>query len=131
MISERLGLRVAKTLAKPTRRHLRPKRRCEIGSMITEPAIKCGTPEQTLPASPFRRTPSCRRVRRRVSHHDLSGKVGYPDSDPEGTNAVERVFTSVAGVTTQIDKLHHRAVSIVKICRLTFEHAAFPVPPRR
>jgi hypothetical protein len=35
---------------------------------------KMRTPEQTLPASPFRRTPSCRRVRRRLSHHDPSGE---------------------------------------------------------
>ena len=49
MISGQLRLRVATTSAKPTRRHLRPKGRCEIGSLIIEPAIKCGTREQTLP----------------------------------------------------------------------------------
>jgi hypothetical protein len=37
------------TSAKPTRRHLQPKRRCEIGSLIIEPAIKCGTRERTCP----------------------------------------------------------------------------------
>src|SRR5260370_42647126 len=47
MISGRLGLRAATTSPKPTLRHLRRKRRCEIGSLIIEPAIKCGTPEQT------------------------------------------------------------------------------------
>src|SRR5216684_6632834 len=47
MISRQLGLRVVTTSAKPTRRHLRPKRRCEIGSLIIGPAIKCGTPEQS------------------------------------------------------------------------------------
>jgi hypothetical protein len=34
-------------LSKATRRHLQPKRRCEIGSLIIEPAIRRGTPEQT------------------------------------------------------------------------------------
>src|SRR5712675_2725742 len=47
MISGQLGLRVVTTSAKPTSRHLQPKRRCEIGSLIIEPAIRCGTPEQT------------------------------------------------------------------------------------
>src|SRR5882724_5581206 len=49
MISQQLGPRVATTSAKLTRRQLRPRRRCEIGSLIIELAIKCGTPEQTRP----------------------------------------------------------------------------------
>src|ERR1700730_1091505 len=49
MISEQLGLRVATTSAKSTPRHLRPRRRCEVGFLIIEPAIKCGTPERTRP----------------------------------------------------------------------------------
>ena len=39
-------------------------------------------PRTNSPASPFRRTRSWRRARCRVSHHDPSGKVGYPDSGP-------------------------------------------------
>ena len=57
MISERLGLRVVTTLAKPTRRHLRLKRRCEIDSLITSPAIKCGTLEETRPHRPSASSP--------------------------------------------------------------------------
>src|ERR1700738_2965639 len=45
MITEQLGPRVATTSPKPTRRRLRPKRRCEIGSLIIEPATRSGIRE--------------------------------------------------------------------------------------
>ena len=45
MITEQLGPRVATTSPKPTRRRLRRKRRCEIGSLIIEPATRSGIRE--------------------------------------------------------------------------------------
>ena len=49
MISERLGLKVATTSAKPTRWYLRPKRRCGINSLIIEHVINCDIREQVRP----------------------------------------------------------------------------------
>ena len=48
--------------------------------------------------------------------------VDYLDGDPEGQR-----LRSIASVARQIDELQHRAVGIVKIGTLTFEHAALPV----
>src|SRR5437879_2531474 len=62
MISGQLGLRVVTTSIKPTRRHLRLKRRCEIGSLIIEPAIRWSTPEQTR-RSTVQETRSWRRAK--------------------------------------------------------------------
>src|SRR5271169_4363 len=45
MITERLGPRVATTSAKPMRRRSRQERRCEIGSLIIEPATRPATRE--------------------------------------------------------------------------------------
>src|SRR5260370_33222919 len=130
MISGQLRLRVATTSAKPTRWRLRPKTRCEIGSLIIEPAIKCGTREQTLP-------------------HHHSGEpapgagqgAGFPitirpgksvirTAVREGTNAAKRALTIDCRCNSSDRSIQHHAVSIVKMGTLTFEHAALPVPLR-
>ena len=45
MIVEPLEPRIATTSAMPTRRRSRPKRRCEIGSLTSEPGTSSGTRE--------------------------------------------------------------------------------------